>query len=104
MLSQGGARPVGVVVGLREYVEVVGGSGTYLLRVSFADGRDAHLDFPEWPDWDVVVLPDPSGFGFVDGMWAESARRVCRDVEVVVRAVRYYAENGGLDPSLNWET
>jgi hypothetical protein len=87
--------------GSHEYVEVIGGSGTYLLRVSFDDGRDHCLYFPEWPDRDVVVLPD--AWGFVDGMWAESARRICRDVEVVVRVVRYYTENGGLEPSLNWE-
>src|SRR5262249_25965043 len=88
--------------GSREYVEGVGGAGAYLLRVPCADGRYASLHFPEWPDRDVVVLPDPSGFGFVDLMWSESARRVCRDVEVVVRAVRHYCETGGLDPSLVW--
>jgi hypothetical protein len=87
--------------GSHEYVEVIGGGGIYVLRVSFDDGRDHCLGFSEWPDRDVVILPD--AWGFVDGLWAESARRVCRDVEVVVRAVKYYAQNGGLDPSLNWE-
>src|SRR5262245_50614898 len=47
--------------GSHEYVEIVGGNGTYLLRVSFDDGRFASLHFPEWPDRDVVVLPDASG-------------------------------------------
>jgi len=89
--------------GSHEHVEVVGGAGVYLLRVSFADGRDAHLDFPEWPHRDVMVLPDPSGFGFVDGMWSESARRVCREVEVVLRAVRHYCDTGELNPSLVWD-
>ena len=89
--------------GSREYVEVVGGAGVYLLRASFADGRHAHPDFPEWPDRDVVVLPDPSGFGFVDLMWSESARRVCRDVEVVLRAARHYYDTGSLDQSLPWQ-
>jgi hypothetical protein len=40
----------------------------------------------------------------VDGAWTEAACRVCRDVEMVVQAVRHYAEHGGLNPSLSWET
>jgi hypothetical protein len=40
---------------------------------------------------------------FVDGAGSEDAYRICRDLELVVRAVRYYAEPGGLDPALNWE-
>jgi hypothetical protein len=39
----------------------------------------------------------------VDGAWSELAYRLSQDVEVVVRAVRYYTEQGGLGPSLNWE-
>ena len=87
--------------GSHEYVQVIGGNGIYLLRVSFADGRDCCLHFPDWPDRDVVVLRD--AWGFVDRMWAESARRVCRDVEEVVQAVRRYCDTGGLDPSLVWD-
>jgi hypothetical protein len=89
--------------GSREYMEIIGGNGIYNLRVSFDDGRFGSLHFPEWPDRDVVVLPDPSGFGFVDGVWAESARRVCRDVEVVLRAARHYYDTGSLDQSLPWQ-
>ena len=47
------------------------------------------------------MLPDP--WGFADGAFSEVAFRVCRDVEVVVQAVRHYCQAGGLDPSLQWE-
>jgi hypothetical protein len=88
--------------GEHEFTSVIGGSGVYLVRVSYADGREHFLHFPEWPDRVVIVLPD--AWGFVDGVFAEAAFRVCRDVEVVLRAVKYYAYHGRLDPSLNWET
>jgi hypothetical protein len=88
--------------GEHEFLTVIGGSGVYLVTISFADGSQHFLHFPEVRGREVIVLPDPQGF--VDGSWTEEASRVCRDVEVVVRAVRHYAEQGGLDPSLSWET
>ena len=88
--------------GEHEFLTVIGGDRAYVVTVSFENGREHFLHFPERPRRDVIVLPDASGF--VDGAWTESACRVCQDVEVVVRAVRHYAEQGGLEPSLSWET
>jgi len=90
--------------GEHEFLSVIGGNGVYLLSVSFKDGREHLLHFPHLPAKDVIVLPDASGAGYVDEAFTEAACRVCRDVEVVVRAVRHYAEHGRLDPSLTWET
>jgi hypothetical protein len=88
--------------GEHEFLTVIGGGGVYVVRISFADGRECFLHFPEWPLDEVIVLPDPAGF--VRGAWTEVAYRVCRDIEVVIRAVRHYAEQGGLDPALDWQT
>jgi hypothetical protein len=88
--------------GSHEFLTVIGGNGVYILSISFADGRQCFPHIAGWPGREVIVLPDE--WGFVDGAWSEVAYRVCRDVELVVRAVRYYAEQGGLDPALNWET
>jgi hypothetical protein len=87
--------------GSHEFVSVYGGAGVYSVRVSFDDGREAYLHFPDRPNRPMVVLPDP--WGFADGAATEDAPRVCQDVEVVVRAVRHYCVAGGLDSSLQWE-
>ena len=51
---------------------------------------------PEGGDEDVLVWTSDQGFG-------DAARHICRDIEVVLRAARYYAENGGFDPAVTWE-
>lgn len=83
------------------FLSVIGGDGLYVVTACTGGHRPRHLYFPEWPDREVIVLPGP--WGYVDGVWAESARRVCRDVEMVLQAARYYAEHTDLDPSLPWE-
>jgi len=88
--------------GSLDFLTVIGGNGVYVVSVSFQDGSESFLRVPGPPDRLVIVLPDPSDF--VDGAWTEAACRVCRDVEVVLQAVRHYAEQGSLDPALNWET
>jgi hypothetical protein len=39
----------------------------------------------------------------IEGGFGAPARHVTRDVGLVLRAARYYAEDGGFDPSLTWE-
>lgn len=94
--SQHNANP-----GSHDFLTVIGGNGVYVVSVSFTDGSEWLLRVTG-PNRQVIVLPDPDDF--VDGAWTEVAYRVCRDVKVVLQAVRYYAERGGLDPTLNWET
>ena len=44
----------------------------------------------------MMVWTSDQGFG-------DAERHICRDIEVAVRAARYYAETGGFDPSVLWE-
>jgi hypothetical protein len=88
--------------GSHDFLTIIGGKGAYVVEVSFSDGSQSFLQGPGPPNRLVIVLPDPSDY--VDGAWTEAACRVSRDIEVVVQAVRHYAEQGRLDPSLNWET
>jgi hypothetical protein len=83
------------------FLSVVGGKGVYVVTACAGGHRPRKLFFPEWPWRDVIVLPDY--WGYVDGVWAESAPRVCRDVKLVLQVARYYAEHLALDPSLTWE-
>jgi hypothetical protein len=87
--------------GSRDFLAVIGGNGAYFVNVSSSDGSESFLWFAAPPNREVIVLPGTDGF--LDGAWTAPASRVCRDVEIVIQAVRHYAEHGGLDPSLNWE-
>ena len=88
--------------GSHDFLTVIGGNWAYVVNVSFTDGSESFLRVVGPPNREVIVLPDPDDF--VDGAWTEAACRVCRDVDTVVQAVRYYAERGSLDPTLSWET
>jgi hypothetical protein len=84
------------------FLSVIGGDGLYVVTGCTGGHPPRHLYFPEWPDRDVIVLPGP--WGYRDAAWADSARRVCRDVQMVLQAARYYAEHTDLDPSLPWDS
>jgi hypothetical protein len=78
--------------------EVSGGDGLYWM----AGSQDGYLQRrflnPEGGDRDVEIYGPliEQGFGARE-------RHVCRDLEVVLQAARYYAERGGFDPSVSWE-
>jgi Immunity protein Imm1 len=80
-----------------EVFEVMGGEGVYWIAGSLDGYFQRRFLNPEGGDEDVVVWTSDQGFGAAD-------RHICRDVEVVLRAARYYAEHGGFDPSVSWES
>jgi hypothetical protein len=85
-----------VIDGTGELLEVVGGEGVWWLAGSFDGSFQRRLDDPELGEEEVAVWTSDQGF-------ADAERHICRDVEAVIRAARYYAEHGGFDPALSWE-
>jgi hypothetical protein len=76
--------------------EVMGGHGSWWLAGTFGGYFQRRLDYPERGEQEVAVWTSDQGF-------ADAERHICRDIEAVLRAVRYYADHGGFDPSLAWE-
>ena len=78
-------------------MEIMGGEGACWLAVTAEGGPfQRRLLDPAGGDEEVQVWTSDQGF-------ADAERHICRDVEAVVRAARYYADHGGPDPSLPWE-
>lgn len=76
--------------------EVMGGAGVWWLAGTFNGYYQRRLDFPGKGEQEVQLWTSDQGF-------ADAERHVCRDLEAILRAVRYYAEFGEFDPSLPWE-
>src|SRR5258707_1203541 len=79
-----------------EVFEVMGGEGGWWLAGTFDGYFQRRIDYPERGEQEVDVWTSDQGF-------ADAARHICRDIEAVIRAAHYYAEQGGFDPSLSWE-
>lgn len=77
--------------------EIMGGKGTYWLAGTFDGYFQRRLDYPERGEVEVDVWESDQGF-------ADAERHICRDIEKVIQSAKYYFENGGFDPSLNWES
>jgi len=82
--------------GTAEVLQIVGGEGVWWLAGSFEERFQRRIDYPERGEREVQVWTSDQGF-------ADAERHICRDIEVVVHAARYYAEHGGFDPTLRWE-
>jgi hypothetical protein len=80
-----------------EVFEVMGGEGVYWFAGSFDGYYQRRFLNPAGGDDDVVLWTSDQGFG-------DAELHICRDVEVVLQAARYYAERGGFDPSVTWES
>jgi hypothetical protein len=80
-----------------ELFEVMGGKGAYWLAGTFEGYFQRRLDYPEQGEAEVPVWTSDQGF-------ADAERHICHDIEAVIRAARYYYEQGGFDPSLKWGT
>lgn len=81
--------------GIGQLLEVMGGEGVWWLAGSFEGYFQRRLDYPERGEQEVRIWTSDQGYG-------DAERHVCRDIEAVVRAARYYADHGGFDPSLQW--
>ena len=76
--------------------EVMGGEGVWWLAGTFGGYFQRRLDYPERGELEIAVWTSDQGF-------ADAERHICRDLEAIVRAARYFAEHGGFDPSFRWE-
>src|SRR5262249_13621509 len=81
-----------------ERFEILGGDGLYWMAGTCGGyGQRRYLN-PAGGERDIEVYPPTIEQGFGD-----QERYVCRDVKVVLRAARFYAEKGGFEPSVTWE-
>jgi hypothetical protein len=81
-----------------ERLEVLRGAGVYWLAGTFGGYIQRKVLDPPCGREEVEVYPRRKEMGF-----AAAERNLTRDVEVVLRAARYYAERGAFDPSVSWE-
>jgi hypothetical protein len=81
----------------REWFSVIGGDGEYWFAATIADQWENHYLNKTGSDQRINLWTSDQGFSAAD-------REVCRDVNIVLQAARYYAENGGFDPSIPWST
>lgn len=79
-----------------ERLEIRGGNGDYWIAGDFDGFWQRRIVNPNGSDERVMVWTSDQGFGDAD-------RHICHDVEVVVRAARYFFDHGHFDPSLTWE-
>lgn len=82
-----------------ERLEVMGGNGLYWLAGTCDGYFQRRFLNPSAGNEDVEVYGTQIEQGFGD-----EARHICRDLALVLRAARYYAEYDGFDPSVSWET
>jgi hypothetical protein len=75
--------------------EIMGGNGAWWLAGTFDGYFQRRLDYPEQGEAEVAVWTSDQGF-------ADAERHICHDVEVAIRAARYFYDHGDFDPSLKW--
>ena len=77
---------------------VIGGAGAYWVQCSGGGHRQRQYLDPAGGDAEVDVGgPYLGQLGF-----SIASKHVCRDVDVVLRAAKYFCETGGFDPSTPW--
>jgi hypothetical protein len=79
-----------------ERLEIMGGCGDYSIMGNFDGFWQRRFVNPNGGNERVVVWTSDQGFGDDD-------KHICHDVEVVIRAARYFFGHGHFDPSLTWE-
>lgn len=79
-----------------ERLEIMGGSGDYWIAGDFDGFWQRRIVNPNGSDERVMVWTSDQAFGDDD-------RHICHDLEVVVRAARYFFDHRYFDPSLTWE-
>jgi hypothetical protein len=78
-----------------ECMDVMGGEGAYWVAVTAGPHDQKRLFDPEKPSDEVELWTSDQGY-------SDHAFHVC-DLETVLRAARYFADNGDCDPGLQWE-
>lgn len=81
-----------------ERFEVSGGAGLYWIAANHDGYLQRQFLNPAGSDQDVEIYGPliEQGFGAPE-------RHICRDLELVLRAARCYAERGGFEPTVSWE-
>jgi hypothetical protein len=79
-----------------ELLEIMGGKGSYWIAGTFDGYFQRRLDCPDKGEQEVAVWTSDQGF-------ADAERHICRDVELVLNAAKFYYNHGGFDPSLTWD-
>jgi hypothetical protein len=77
-------------------MNIIGGNGIYSID-GLIDNQTVRFVNPDGGNQLVEVWTSDQGFETED-------KYVCRDIEVVLSAAKYYCEHGMLDPDLMWET
>ncbi len=78
-----------------EWLTLIGGNGEYWFAATIGGRWQNHFINPSGGGEQVQLWSSDQGFAAPD-------KEVCRDVDVVLNAVRYYAEHGGYDPAIQW--
>jgi hypothetical protein len=79
-----------------EALTLLGGAGDYWIAITAAGYFQRRYVDPSGDARLVELWTSDQGF-------SDEARFVCRDLGIVRRIVRYYAETGGFDPGASWE-
>ena len=79
------------------YMTVMGGNGAYWLSIS-VDGLDQRrVSFPDQGSDEVQVWTSDQGF-------SDEQRHICFDIEIVLKAAKFFADTADFDPTLPWES
>jgi hypothetical protein len=81
----------------REWFTVIGGNGEYWFAATIAGRWESHYLNGAGGEQQVHLWTSDQGFMAAD-------REVCRELNVVLQAARYYADHGGYDPSVTWSS
>jgi len=78
-----------------EEFQILGGPGSYWFAVCTGGNQRRYFN-PARGSEEIAVWTSDQGF-------ADEARFICDDVEIVLKAARHYAETGDFDPTISWE-
>jgi hypothetical protein len=76
--------------------DVMGGEGDYWIGASIHGWVQRRYFDPSQGDKEIDLWTSDQGF-------ADQAKYICHDIELVLRAVRRFCEKGDFEPSVPWE-
>jgi hypothetical protein len=76
--------------------EVMGGPGAYWIADSFGGYCQRRYVNPDGGSNEIDVWTSDQGF-------ADEGRYICKDVDVVIGAAKYFVNHGDFDTSITWE-
>jgi hypothetical protein len=79
-----------------ERLDIMGGPGAYWFAGSFKGHFQRRYANATGGSVKIEVWTSDQGF-------AAEERYICKEIQVVIRAARFFAEFGDFDPSVTWE-